>query len=565
MVTPMVLGVEQVGDNLFRVEFNRAGATGTLSINNPERQGIGEITYRVEGSALSENGKFYSYVSIDATDLESQTTLPDGTPRNNCLSYEGKDSILRYVNIENVEANYGSFLLYGNDYNTTMKLEKDILAPIVESQSEVAYDDRGSFLEIHVMDKNPWVADENVLHDVRPVKYMYNDSLLRFDERVSLNQDERNPYFKPVVVSYVDSNGATHRELVSNCVLRPYTGLDINGYEDSLTWNGESNNLNIDLSNYPSLLNEFGQLVAGVIYKVEIPTGYFTDPARDDVYNNYENDFQFNGQQHDLLYVDDGRIVGSSTQAPLGYTSNAYVVNITVKCVQSTYPTVPQTSKELINYNDLTDTLRIEFTGTIDVNTLQDKSNYQINGRTLAQWDALLGTNTVIIYEVKECRQYATFKIPKNSISETADVEFIVRGVRNPQGAAMTPVATVIRLRDNYCPIVVEAAITGDRQLKLRFNEPLRYNVSFVNNETPIKAARNFKVMVNGLEWTVISAVLASSIDETNQREVYLNLGSGISQTAVITVEVRNDQTGVMNIVDNSGFNNPLRLATYML
>jgi hypothetical protein len=570
LVYPRVLGVDQVGDNLFRVEFNRAGATGLFRMKNPDGEGIGEITAKVKKSAPSANGKYYSYVSIDATDLESQPSVPAGTSRDNYLSYDLQDWVLRHVIIENVVARQGHMELQGSNYNPTakMKLVDDILAPVVVQPDTVNYDARGDVLSLHVEDTNPWVADENVLHDVKPVKYKYNNALSRFDEKARVDQDVNNPYFKPVVVSYVDSKGATHKAVVTNFDLRPNTasGPMTVGYADSLTWDEVNNNLHIDLFNYPELLDEDGLLVAGATYKVEIPTGYFTDPSRDDWYTEGVNDFEFNYQEHDLLYVDYARVTGSENEAAVGYTSKEAVVNVAIQPEPPVSPegqAVPQTSKQLIYYYEPTDTLRVEFTGTIDVNTLKNKSNYKIDGKTLAQWDTLLGTNTEITYEIIAEKQYATFKIPQNSITETGDVEFIVSGVKHPQGGTMTPVNTTIRLRDNYCPIVVEAKITGDRQLKLRFNEPLRYNVSPVNDEMPNKAARNFKVVVNGMEWTVVSAVLPDPTNVTNQREVILNLGNVITDTAVITVQTRNDQNGVMNIVDNSEFNNPLKLATY--
>ncbi len=580
IVKPEVKNIVQVADNVFRVEFNRAGVKGTLVIENPDGEGFGVFETYIPESIESENGCYYSYVAVPARDHEPNESVPTGINQNQILAYDGQDTIYRTIRVneiyvENDEVSADS--LVGDDYiKNNMKLVNDIKAPVAVTPDEIEYDERSSCIEIAVKDITPWVDDENIDYWVSPIAYKYDDDTKRFRNEIRANQKYADTYL-PVKVSYIDADGAVHQAMVSNYDLRPDSGesSDLNpGYEDSITYDFENDILKLDLTNYPQLLGKKGKLAAGSAYKVEIPAGYFTDSPKDTDFWNNGRDLYFGGNCYDLLYVDDGRDDDNywwwfHTDAGLGYTSTKQVVNVDVEEKPATVPDpeyVPQTSKQLINYDEPTNSMRIEFTGTIDVATLKDKDNYTLDGRTIAEWDNQLGTNTVINYVVDNSnpdnvRQYAVFEIPQDSIQEFGDYSFKVQGVSHPNGGTMTPVETVVRLHDNYRPVVVDAVVTGDRQIKLTFNEPIQYHVDPEVDADPHSTANNFLVEIGGVKYTVDTAVLPVVSD--NDREIILNLGNVIPETGSITVEIVDDQNGNILVIDLSTNKNPMKKDVY--
>lgn len=586
IVKPVVEDVVQVADNIFRIEFNRVDVEGRLVIENPDGEGFGELQAYIPRSARSANGHYYSYVNVVAKDHEPNKAVPVGIMQNQILAYDGQDTIYRNIRVEDIFVRaeidpVSDSDVLGDDYiKNNMKLVDDIKAPKALNPGVIPYVTRGTTISIPVKDIVPWVddngknIDENITYWVSPIAYIYDSITQRFRNTIVVDQ-RGSDTFLPVKVSYVDANGAVHQALVSNYDLRPDAGepSDLNpGYTGSITFDRGTDILTLDLSKYPQLLDSEGKLVAGATYSAELKAGYFTDSAKDTNLEDQDIDFVFNGNIYDLLFVDDGRAEENYlwervNEAGLGYTSIKQIVNVDVesKPIPPAPPEyVPQTSKQLINYDEPTNTMKIEFTGTIDVATLKDKDNYSFDGKTLAEWDALLGTNTVIDYVVDnsnpdDIRQYAVFKIPQDSIQEFGNYDFIVKGVAHPNGGTMTPVETIVRLHDNFRPVVVDAVVTGDSQIKLTFNEPIKYFVDPDKDADPHAVANNFVVKAGDVVWDVDTAVLPGGPD--NDREIILS-GTKLPDGA-LTVQIVKDQNGNILVIDLSTNKNPLKEATY--
>jgi len=585
IVKPVVENIVQVADNVFRVEFNRSDVQGTLSIKNPDGEGTGELRVAIPKSTQSANKHYYSYVAVYATDDETNASYPPGIYQNAYLSYDKQSRIYRDISVEDIRVENDAVakgkVIGDNKFFNSVEIVNDVLAPVALNPDKVSYDSRGTKIDIPVKDITPWVDDENIDYWVSPIAYSYNASSARFGNEIAADQSNADTYL-PVKVSYTDSKGAVHQAMVSNRDLRPDSpdSADLNpGAPGNITFINDI--LTLDLSKYPQLLDSDKKLVAGATYKVELPRGYFTDSTLDMSFGD-DIDFSFHGNDYDMMYVDVGRddtkyhwvIKRWSLQkvyddAGLGFTSSEQILNVAVdpKPADPVPPQyVPQTSMKLINYDEATKSLKIEFTGTIDVDTLKNKANYSFDGKTLAQWDALLQTNTVVDYVVNNSdpnniRQYAMFVVPQDSIKEFGDYSFRVEGVAHPLGAKMTPVDTVVKLYDNYRPIVTKAVVTGSSQIKLTFNEPIQYFVDSAIKADPDSTAKNFKVTIGNTPWTVQSAVLPSGGD--NDREVILNLGNEIPATGDITVEIVKDQNNNILVIDKSTGKNPMKTAIY--
>jgi len=588
---PVVEGIEQVADNMFRIEFNRAGATADLVIENPDGEGFGTLTVPIDPSVAVEDEdgftSYISYVAVPARDHEYSRAIPDGIEQNEILAYDGDNKIWRTIRVQDVKVEEEN--LIGDDFIVdNMMLVNDTLAPEAVDEVDIEFEDRDTTIEIPVMDATPWAEDENVDYWVSPIAYQYNEDELRFENEIEAQQQGADTY-KPVKVSYVDVDGKVHQAMVSNYDLRPSLGdpSDLNpgfndddGHEnDAISFDFENDILTLDLENYPQLLDEDGLLVEGATYKVEIPAGYFTDAPKTNWFWDYKALFIFNETPYFMLYVDDGRdgdnyIWWEPFDAGLGYTSTKEDVTVTIGEDTVTPPVdepeyVPQTSKQLINYDEPSRSIKIEFTGTIDSDTLKDKGNYSFNGKTLAEWDAELGTDTVIDFVVddsnpEDVHQYAVFVIPQDSIKQDGDYEFTVEGVAHPNGGTMTPVKTVVRLHDNYRPVVTEAIVTGDSTIKLTFNEPVQYHVDPAKHADPHSTANNFLIKVGDLEFTPDTAVLPDNGD--NNREIILNLGNIdiLSLSGDITVEIVKDQNDNILVIDFAEVNqNPMKEDTY--
>lgn len=212
--------------------------------------------------------------------------------------------------------------------------------------------------------------------------------------------------------------------------------------------------------------------------------------------------------------------------------------------------TVPQTSKTLIKFDSSKNEITIEFKGSIKLDTLKNPANYLLNGKTLQAW----GLTSADIEHVEETNaagdviaQFAVFEVPTDSVPADGDVELRVYGVTNEAGGMMTQVVTDIFLLDTTRPVVQDAVVAGQRQIILTFNEEVQYR----EGQSAIAAAKNFNVSAGSTPLTVLEATIAD-------RTITLNLGSDIPATGNIVVEIVEDGSGNILIIDTSQNKNPL-------
>lgn len=483
----------------------------------------------------------------------------------------------------------------------------------------------GAVLAVKVADVIPKKVLRDYENPVCPVWYEYDTDKDDFNYNNGYHEiynwlDENHslqPELLPIKVSYVDKNGASHEALVSNVDVPDNelpNGITIAPGEAGIYYNPADQLLFIDLKDssdigWLSLLDPLNKtLVDGVTYKVEIPAGYFADPQKDLWWSNDWGDDDsafvratdaerlfpvnldeaaccapFDGEEvlFDVLYVDDGRSyisVGETLpniphwikqQLPLGYplpvlgyTSVASDVSIGVG-EKPYYDAVPQTSKELIWYDEGKDEIVVEFTGTIDVDTLKDPDNYAVDGKTLANYGL---SSDDITYRVDNdengeiTNQYAVFTLPQDTVIRDGDFKFYVEEVAHPDGAKMTPVTTTITLLDNTRPVAVDVKVQGQQQIVMIFDEPLAYK----DSNDAIGAANNFEVYANGEKINVFMAVLNDPtrvgdwFDGDLDRVITLDLGGELDEDAEVTVQVVFDQNDDILIVDQSKKKNQL-------
>lgn len=595
-IKPVVYDIVQVADNVFRVEFNRCGATGTFVIKNADGEG-GRVEACIPESELfiDEEGqeKYYSYVAVNALDKEIDLLDIDFFLNDRVLAYDGQDFIMRDFSISDVTATSHMGTMNGETYSkNNMTLYNDIQAPVALQPEDVSYADRfNKVITVNVKDVVPYLFDDNLEHPVDAVKYKYDSTTKMFTNKVV---DHHGDYL-PIEVSYVDAQGATHKAIVSNKELQ----LNNPGFDpDNIKYDANDLELKLDLSNYPQLLQKDPAdttkytLVPGATYQISIPEGYFTDSPRELDFHHGNNDFRDEGRFSDyehknVLYVDAGRsgemwmpedhdldpgdindetidkLHLERTEDGIGYTSAKQALEFAVEAKPIVKDdAVPQTSFELIRFDAPKNELAVEFTGKIDVDTLKDPDNYILDGTSLADWGLTSDDITYLVdnSNLNNIRQYAVFKVPADSVSiDGENVAFKVQGVTNPAGATMTPVETTVSLLDNTRPQVAEARITGQFEIKLTFDEPVIYRNPDVINVSEA-AAHNFKVFDgDGNEISVIKAV-AVEIHEDGKdigRDVVLTTAE-IPTSGVVTVKVVPDQNGNILIIDTAQNRNPL-------
>lgn len=636
---PEVLGVEQVTDNIFRVEFNMANATGEFIIENADGE-KGEIKgtaynlpLSVSNGLTGDDERFFSYVVVDAIDVDNYATPPTHdkpvTAEDDILAYDGQTQLDRTVRVRgvwSVDTTLGSekYLVKGDNFKKEMfPIIKDTLAPKLVDVVEANKNADGSIkfdatsvtsrtLTFSVKDimpaswtqefENPVKAllynyDDNKTDDIdkNTVEGFGDDTLRGTANASSIGTKE----YLPIKVSY-QKDGITYQDLLSNVVL-PDTTFAQTG---AISYNYATQELTLDLSGYTSLLDNKtpatdSELVKGVTYKIEVPRGFFADPDLEDIENggayssdNVTGNAEFKAQvtlahgargdedlqaaassdtytntpgkdlDFEVLHVSQGRTLKTATVIGKGYSSLEQVFLVTIG-EKPTAPgaidpdTVPQTSKELITYDQDTNEMSVEFKGgLIDLATLKKAANYTINGKTLAAW----GTkdSDIKYKQVKDgldnvVQQFAIFEVPQDSVPQDGDVKVVVNGVKNLFGGTMTKVETEVALLDNTRPVVLKAYKQGDYQIVLEFDEPLEYKE--LSNE--FTAAKNFIVKINGVEMQ--GSVLEARVVD-GERKVTLQLGIDITATAgEIVVVIVEDASGNINVIDQAKLKNPLK------
>jgi len=565
LTKPVPLEVVQIADNMFRIAWNVPNATGQFIIENADGED-GRILVNTTLSAADPTigDKFYSYVEVAAVDVDPADD-PDAAD-DDLLAYDGQDYINRVVRINNpfvVNADEDEYLVKGNNKNFgLMKIQKDILAPVALEPAALDYDETNAVIVLDAMDVVPEGVDQEFAHAVYALTYAHDGN--DFDR----NTVDPDGDYLPIRVSYRTAEGALRTALVTNLDVPGTTGVP-----GSIAYNVATRELTLDLSGWPTLLDEDGALVAGAEYTIEIPKGFFADHEKDEkdagpltdsditiLAGIPADDLSTIDLQVDStadisgVFVGDMLYVSNARLDDYGYTSKAHTVVQKVRAKEETPgeetpDTVPQTSKTLIHFDSAKNEVVIEFKGTIKLDTLKNPANYMLNGKTLKAW----GLTSNDIEYVQEfdgtdvIAQYAIFKVPVDSVPADGDVELRVYGVTNLAGGMMTEVVTDIFLLDTTRPVVLDAVVAGQRQIILTFDEEVQYR----EGQTAIAAAKNFEVKAGSTTLTVLEA-------SVSDRTVTLNLGSDIPATGNIVVKIVEDPSGNILIIDMSQNKNPL-------
>jgi len=558
--------------------------------------------------------------AIDVDKYATPPTHDDPVAQDDdILAYDGQtqlDRTIRVRGVWSVDTTANKYKVKGDNFKKEMfPIIKDTLAPKLVDVVEANKNADGSIkfdapsvtnktLTFSVKDIMPASWTQEFENPVKALIYDYdydydNNKAGDIDKNtvVAFGDDSKlgtNAAYLPIKVSY-QKDGITYQDLLSNVPLPNTT----NATPGAISYKYADQELTLDLSGYPSLLdNTAKELVKGVTYKIEIPKGFFADPDLEDVENtgvytsgNNTDDTMFTTQvplahgargdedlqaiaagdiytntpandlDFEVLHVSQGRTL-NGTVIGKGYSSLEQVFLVTIG-EKPTAPgaidpdTVPQTSKELITYDQDTNEISVEFKGgLIDLATLKKAANYTINGKTLAAW----GTkdSDIKYKQVKDgsgnvIKQFAIFEVPQDSVPQDGDVQIIVNGVKNLFGGTMTKVETEVALLDNTRPVVLKAYKQGDYQIVLEFDEPLEYKE--LSNE--FTAAKNFIVKINGVEMQ--GAVLEARVVD-GERKVTLQLGIDITATAgEIVVVIVEDASGNINIIDQAKLKNPLK------
>lgn len=642
---PQVLGVKQVTDNIFRVEFNMANATGEFAIENADGE-KGEIKgtaynlpLSVSNGLTGDDERFFSYIVVDAIDVDKYATPPTHdkpvTAEDDILAYDGQTQLDRTVRVRGVwSVDSGKYAVQGDNFKKEMfPIIKDTLAPKLVEVVEANKNADGSIefdapsvtsrkLTFSVKDIMPASWTQEFENPVKALIYNYNDNKPGDIDKNTVEgfgddtlQGTANASgtgtmeYLPIKVSY-QKDGVTYQDLLSNVTL-PDTTFAVPG---AISYDYGTQELTLDLSGYTSLLENntnpaLSELVKGVTYKIEIPKGFFADPDLEDIESvesgskditstNVTGDGEFTGQvtiahgargdedlqatttipgttytntpgnnlDFEVLHVSQGRTLNNVAVGfeviGKGYSSLEQVFRVTIG-EKPTAPgaidpdTVPQTSKELITYDQDTNEMSVEFKGgLIDLDTLKKAANYTINGKTLAAWgtkDSDIKYKQVKDGSDKVVQQFAIFEVPQDSVPQDGDVKVVVNGVKNLFGGTMTKVETEVALLDNTRPVVLKAYKQGDYQIVLEFDEPLEYKE--LSNE--YTAAKNFIVKIDGVEMQ--GSVLEARVVD-GERKVTLQLGIDITATAgEIVVVIVEDASGNINVIDQAKLKNPLK------
>ncbi|WP_077369476.1 SwmB domain-containing protein [Anaerosalibacter sp. Marseille-P3206] len=500
-VKPIVKDIVQIADNLFKVEWNRANATGKLTIKT-----IDDKITEVEDEPVSlsrpefdNDGNFvgfFSYVAVGATD----DARPD-SPADKTIYYAGQKDINRNITIDSI---------VGYTLDEDNKATKD-------AENKEAYNKKG--MELVKDELAPEHAFSYITTDLYGVKG-YTDDI---GSEITMIMTDNVP-FDPQALDEVMlmTYGGTPAPLNVK-VSYEKDGIIRTADVEVKDTNFKNNALTIDLNDViigadVKLLDKDDNLVEGATYTIEVPKGMFADPKKDaEVPFGSEYGFDSDGEytgKFDFAPATDGDVpteeelkgmyVDAKREDENGFTSLAFTVEIEVpnKVEEKVEEDeVPQTSKPLIEVKDNAlgkQEIHVRFIGSVDPETLRNPENYVLNGKTLADWEMTKEDIKYVIDGEKEeeSNKYAVFTVPEGSVPVTGDVAFIIRDVANKNGAKMTPVDTKITLKDNTAPEILEAKKDGSQKIILTFDEP----VILKDGETAATAGKNFKVMVGNVE-----------------------------------------------------------------
>ncbi|WP_077369459.1 hypothetical protein [Anaerosalibacter sp. Marseille-P3206] len=559
--TVKILGVEQVLDNVLRIEGNKAAAEATLGAVNVVIKEAAmdktDVVVEFDGTTNKltfaqnpDDGKYYAYVAFPAK--YKATTAAEG------VDFKGGFYLNKTVVVES-KATTPEFETCTEE---NMHIEIDRQAPTLNTdQIDIEYADASSTdlkLRIGFTDVNPenWVTDSTVkaiqekifTNNAKDYITSVVDGIRVKVEYVNDNEDKVNRY---VDIDYVAAAAAGKAH--------------IDGTTNELVIDLKGTNLLVDKTN--TELTNLQQLKSGATFEVSLPKGVASD---DYLGKDTGLTVQTGTTAATAIFLDESGRANTTGTDEHGYTSVAANVTIIIG-EDKTAPTgkenkVPQTSKKLIAYDRNTDELVILVTGLPTKDSVEDLDNYVLNGKTLTERevtkadvlfadakdeDVLLVSGLATIsaatsagYQTADKYKVIRIKLPEGSIKKDGPADLTVRGLRHIEEGMMAEVSVVVEgLKDNTAPEYVSGKIEGSNKLLLKFDEP----VVLVEDALPTSAIRNFKVKING----ELVSILSVNANGSNILEIEIANDNTIINKAEIEIVMNNN--GKMEIADEAG------------
>lgn len=544
-VTPKVLGVTQVLDNVYRVETNVANVAGVINIADADGAGtaVEVVTPLSQEYTVNKEKKYYSYVKVE---------LNDGSVPSE-LSLAGANFVTKKVTVTDVKLFSGNLaastvVSTGLDYIPTsnLKITKDQLAPTLVTPANTNLKYGATNLQIEFKDQTPFTE----------VQKGENADVLALQQAVLQNTTNGYAENIRVAVTYTDkvtgeTVNVTHDEAVTHAALA--------GAKIALA----SNKLTIDPDKLASTMEVGGVLPEGAVFTVTLPNGLLSDSYLDT--DSTETGF---GQKvahttpvgykalavgtaaaamaavvNDDSASDRSHIDKVGRKATHGYTTGDLVLTFTVgQNTISIDDIVPQASKETISVT-ANNELKVKFTGAPD-DSIKDLNNYLINGQSLAALGVKasdLSLNTVTGAPIgKE----AIIKLPSGLITIDSPVVVTVQNVQNNKGAKMTPVSLTLNVADTTAPQFLRSSVASDTSIELFFDEQLA--LTTLAGATATSAAKNFKVLFGGSQITVTDVAVSGN-------KLTLTVGSVIDDTTALSVQTLLNANNKMEVSDVKG------------
>ncbi|WPC42245.1 hypothetical protein [Clostridium sp. JS66] len=544
---PVITKVDQVLDNVFRVEANQANVTGVLAIDNADgaNHAVEVMVPLTQAYTIGGVKHYYSYVEVPVSDNA-------GSPATNKLEFAGAKFVSKKVTVNSVKlltgaANTDTVAQTGDDYvpASNMIVYKDTLAPelVTPTSNSLAY---GSSTTLNFVfdDKTPFAAVDK------------NENTAIYTLQNTVKQNVKNLYNGNIrlALQYTKADGTIVNKQFDEAVTANGT---VQTTPAAITFANDTLSVNLATLEAGALLDS-GKLPQGAVYTVNLPTGMLSDGYLNA--DATENGF---GQKNAAANVaalkalavgatasgvaavadDDGGadvtfVDAAGREATHGYTTNASTVTFTVGNPTSTVlDVVPQTSEQLITFNNTTKELAVEFTGNPD-DSVKNLDNYLINGKTLTSLGAKASDLTVT--DTTNGKK-VFIKVPAGQVVVDAPVVITVQNVQNVKGAKMTPVSKTLQVKDTTAPQYISGAVTSNRTIELTFDETVQLDAT--NGATATSAAANFDVIFNGAKISVNSV-------SANGNKLTLTVGSDIDATSPLSVSVKNNANGKMEVTD---------------
>lgn len=557
-----ILGVEQVLDNVFRIEANQATDAGEVSlvikggdkdgkdvkvtIDNLKfekyefnKDGVDIKSVGKDGDKVVVEKKYYAYVAVPA--VHDAAKVEEAGALEEALDFKGGKYLRRDVQVIS-EDEEPMFKTYTRE---NMLIEIDQEAPKIDKNKQtIAYEDASTTLSIGFTDRFPenWATKLNAGEIVKAQKAIFSNMATVDTDSEAVEKPIR------IEVFYVNENG----DEVSKYADIEYLKADGNLNDDALKVEDGALTIDLEKVDNGSLLVGEGtekEIPSGAEYRIYLPKGVVSDDYAGEIEGltvTVPNDAE---SKVEPKYID---TVGRTNKH--GYTTVAeeVVIKIGEKESKVDEKKVPQTSKQLIGYDRNTNELVILVTGLPTRKSVEDLNNYVLNGKTLKELgaskplfvDAQNADFEVVVSEQLESVEYKVIRIevPKNSVEKSGPVDFTVRGLAHKDGAVMTEVTTVLDLEDNTAPKYVSGKIKGDGTIELKFDEPL----DKVKDATDESIVNNFSAVVDGVETQVLSA----SIDENI---LTLEVANDLKDAKQVKINVKLNANGKMEITDIIG------------